>query len=105
MKIALKRLLEKVESKMGKTITELSDFEKLSAYFSKRQITLRPTTLKRTWAALQTKDKPSKDALDKLALFVGFQSWQDFVETLYGETDGQINYEDSSAKRNANKKV
>jgi len=39
------------------------------------------------------KEKPSRETLDKLALFVGYQSWEDFHEALHGEDDGRLNYE------------
>ena len=93
MKRDLKLLLEEVEKKVGKKINLTSDFEKLSALFTKHHVFLKPATLKKVWTYLKTTDKPSPEALDKIALFVGFQSWKDFQEALHGEDDGQTNYE------------
>lgn len=39
------------------------------------------------------KEKPSRDVLDKLALFVGFQDWNSFKEALQGDADAETNYE------------
>ena len=46
------------------------------------------------WCYIKGKEKPSKETLDKLALFAGFQNWKDFQKTLHGETYAEINYED-----------
>ena len=32
--------------------------------------------------------------LDKLALFVGFQSWKDFQQALRGTNSAELNYEE-----------
>lgn len=93
MKGDLTQLLVAVEQKVGKRIGLTSDFEKLSALFSKHHIHLNATGLKRTWEYLRGTGKPSKEVLDKIALFVGFQSWADFQDALHGEDDGQANYE------------
>ena len=39
------------------------------------------------------KEKPTKETLNKLALFVGYQSWDDFHEALHGEDDGNLSYD------------
>ena len=39
------------------------------------------------------KEKPTKETLNKLALFVGYQSWDDFHEALDGEDDGNLSYD------------
>lgn len=92
MKRDLGLLLGEVEKKVGKKIGLTSDFEKLAAVFSKHHLHLHPTALKRTWEYITGKEKPSVEVLDKIALFVGFQSWYDFREALHGETNGQVNY-------------
>ncbi|MBQ8655947.1 MAG: hypothetical protein IJ527_02655 [Prevotella sp.] len=37
--------------------------------------------------------KPNAKTLDRLSLLAGFQDWETFQETLYGETDGGVNFE------------
>jgi len=49
--------------------------------------------LKKVWTYVTGAEKPSTDVLDKLALFVGFQSWKDFQNALHGDDDGQTNYD------------
>ena len=36
--------------------------------------------------------KPDKKALDRLSLFVGFQDWESFQETLHGDLGGETIY-------------
>lgn len=55
----------------------------------------KPLALKHIMEYLQGKEKPKKETLDKLALFVGFQNWDAFREALHGEADGAANYKDS----------
>ena len=93
MKGDLTLLLEKVEKKVGKTIELTSDFEKLAAVFLKDHIHLNATGLRRAWEHLRGTGKLSKDTLDKIALFVGYQSWADFQGALHEEDNGQTNYE------------
>ena len=70
MKRELTVLAHKLEGKAGKKI----DLTKL-------------------WHYISGKEKPSHEALNRLALLAGFQSWDDFHEALHGEDDGQLNYE------------
>lgn len=39
-------------------------------------------------------EKPKKETLDKLSLFVGFQDWDSFQKALHGEADASENYDD-----------
>ena len=55
-----------------------ADFEKVSAKLAKYHIHLNSKSLKKLWGYLASKEKPSKKALDRMALFAGFQSWKDF---------------------------
>ena len=89
----LKALVKAVETKEGKSIPISSDFEKLAQIFSKYHISLQPLALKKVWTYVTGAEKPSTDVLDKLALFVGFQSWKDFQNALHGDDDGQTNYD------------
>jgi hypothetical protein len=98
MKRDLKLLLEEVDKKVGKKISLSSDFEKLSAIFSKHHVFLNSAVLMKVWGHVMSADKPSPETLDKIALFVGFQSWNDFREALHGDDDGQTNYETDEKK-------
>ncbi len=42
---------------------------------------------------------PKEKTLDRLALVLGFLSWEDLQETLRGETDGQVNISNSPKHR------
>ena len=100
MKRDLKLLLEEVEKKKKKKIGLSSDFEKLASIFSKHHVFLNSAVLKKVWEYVASHDKPSPETLDKIALFVGFQSWRDFQETLHGDEDGQVNYETEEKSKN-----
>ena len=49
----------------------------------------KPIALKKVLGFLQGKEKPSKDVLDRLSLFVGFQDWDSFKEAVHGDTDNK----------------
>lgn len=94
MKNDLALLTHEVEKKIGKKIALGSDFEKLASMFSvKHQLKISAGALHKVWGYVSGKEKPTKETLNKLALFVGYQSWDDFHEALHGENDGQLNYE------------
>ena len=58
----------------------------------------KPLAMKHILAYLQGKEKPKKETLDKLALFVGFQSWDSFQNALHGNADGSTNYGEGQKK-------
>jgi hypothetical protein len=93
MKRDLTALVKAVEKKFGQSVTMATDFEKLAFAFAKQHVALQPTMLKKLWAQITGAEKPSVELLDKVALFVGFQSWKDFKDALHGDDDGQTNYE------------
>lgn len=93
MKQELKLLATEVEKKVGKPISVSSDFEKLSAHISRHHVHLPSRALKKVWSYLKGAEHPSRETLDKLALFVGYQNWKDFQENLHGEDDGLTSYE------------
>ena len=94
MKNDLQLLTHEVEKKIGKRINIASDFEKLASFFSvKHHLKFSAQALHKVWGYMTGKEKPTKETLNKLALFVGYQSWDDFHEALHGEGDGQLNYE------------
>jgi hypothetical protein len=70
------------------------DFERLSRQLKEHHVNLSGKSLKKVWEVLSGQRKLSPEALDRLALFAGFQSWRDLQETLRGDTDASINYED-----------
>lgn len=65
---ALKKLLEAIEKELS--------FKPM-----------KPLALKKVKDYLHGIEKPKKDTLDKLSLFVGFQDWDSFKEALNGESD------------------
>lgn len=87
MKNDLKLLTKEVEKKVGKEINLSSDFEKLERIFSKHNILLKSQALKKVWGFIVGKEKPSKETLDKMALFAGFQDWESFQKALHGDGD------------------
>ena len=89
-----KLLLQEVEGTIGKKITLSSDFEKLAQLFSNRGLSMTESALKGVWKHVSMKEKPSKGTLDVLALFAGFQSWDDFKQALHGENNGDLEGED-----------
>ena len=93
MKRDLKLLTVEVEKKLGKKIKGGTDFEKLSELLGKHHVKLNASALHKVWGYVTGKEKPSKETLDRLALFTGFQSWDDFHHALHGDDDGQVNYE------------
>lgn len=90
----LKFLLQEVEAAIGKKITLSSDFEKLARLFSSRGLNITESALKGVWNHVGMKEKPSKATLDVLALFAGFQSWDDFKLALHGQNNGDLEGDD-----------
>ena len=94
MKNDLKLLTHEVEKKIGKKIHVGSDFEKLASILSvKHHLMVSAQGLHKVWNYVSGKEKPSRETLNKLALFVGYQSWDDFHEALDGEDDGNLSYD------------
>ena len=87
MKNDLKLLAKEVEKKVGKEINLSSDFDKLERIFGKHNILLKSQALKKVWEFLKGKEKPSKETLDKVALFAGFQDWESFQKALHGDSE------------------
>lgn len=69
----LRRLLEAVERKFTKHPFKALATGKLTRY-------------------LRGLEKPKRETLDKISLFVGFQNWEGFQAALHGEDDGQNNF-------------
>lgn len=93
MKNELKLLTKEVEKKVGKKIHVESSFEKLASLLAvKHHLKVSAQGLYKVWAYMSGKEKPTRETLDKLALFVGYQSWDDFREALHGDDDGELSY-------------
>jgi len=54
---------------------------------------MKVPALKKVVDYLHGKEKPKKETLDRLALFVGFQDWDSFRDALHGDADGETNYD------------
>lgn len=100
MKNDLTHLTSEIEKKVGKKIPVGADFEKLASFFAiKHHIKLNADALHKVWNYVSGKEKPTKKTLNKLALFAGYQSWDDFHEALHGDDDGNLNYEVEEEKK------
>lgn len=56
---------------------------------------LKPLAMKKVLAYLQGHEKPKKEVLDRISLFVGFQDWDSFRDALHGNADASTNFEDA----------
>lgn len=104
----LKLLTVAVERKVGKSISHPSDFEKLSHLFTKLGQDVSSSALSKVWNYVSQKEKPSVATLDKIALFVGFQNWDDFKTVLHGEDKVDLHYDEpegSSADSHSEKRM
>jgi hypothetical protein len=54
---------------------------------------VRAVAKNKVTAYLQGLEKPKKETLDRLSLFVGFQDWNSFRDALHGDADAETNYE------------
>lgn len=54
---------------------------------------LKPVALKKLTDYLHGLEKPRRETLDKISLFVGFQDWESFQNALHGDADAATNYE------------
>jgi hypothetical protein len=70
------------------------DFEKASHRLAKRNVDLSSHSLKKLWELVTGKRRLSMEARNRLALFAGFQTWDDLMNTVHGDTDASINYEE-----------
>ena len=68
------------------------DFEKMSKSLEKHHVNLSSKSLKRLWGYLSGKEKPRQETLDRIALFAGFQKWEDLIAALHGDSDARMNY-------------
>ncbi len=94
MRSKLELELEKAGNEMEKNLDIAADLGKFRQALSALHIDIHSGTLKKIWSRVKDRQGLSTATLDKLALFAGFQSWHDFDETLHGDTDAGINYDD-----------
>ncbi len=76
-----------------------ADFERISKMLSTRHVHLNVKSLRKMWDVMLGKRKLSKATLDRLALFAGFQDWQDLDHAIHGEVDASINYKEEQLER------
>ncbi len=99
MKRDLRSLLALIGTKIARPGHMLAeDFEHISVLCSKHHINLSGNSLKKLWELTTGKRKLSKEAKDRLALFAGFQSWDDLDDALHGDADASINYTDKDRR-------
>ena len=65
----------------------------------------KPIALRKVMAYLHGLEKPKKENLDKLSLFVGFQDWDSFKRALHGEADASENYETKHNQKQPNESI
>ena len=93
MKRDLKLLIEATghKTKEGKHDIE-RDLDSLSHKLLRHHINLSASSLKKLMEIVTGKRKLSKGALNRIALFAGFQSWQDLDDAIHGNADASVNY-------------
>jgi hypothetical protein len=93
MKRDLKCLFEEAGKKSKLGPHEVArDFEGLSSKLLKHHINLSGASLRKLWELATGKRKLSMAAKNRLALFAGFQSWNDLEDALHGDVDADVNY-------------
>ncbi len=94
MKHTFKHILKEQRQRLQEDLhLTQSDFERISKNLSKRRVHLRGESLKKMWEVATGKRKLSQTALDRLALFAGFQDWSDLDDAIHGDVDASVNYE------------
>ena len=104
MEKALKNFITQFQHKIPQHISLSVDYDKVSKKLKQYHINLESKSLHKLWGYIQTKEKPSKKTLDRLALFAGFQTWNDLLTAIHGNCDGQLNYENKNEKKQAGHK-
>lgn len=98
MKRDLKQLFEEIGKKtQAKAQPENGhkhaiDFERLSSHLLRHHVNLSSASLRKLWELVTGKRKLSPATKNRLALFAGFQSWDDLDDALHGEADASVNY-------------
>lgn len=92
MKRDLKLLFEEAGKKVKAGEHEIGhDLDSLKE-IERHHIHLSVSSLRKLMELVTGKRKLSQSAKDRLALFAGFQTWDDLDEALHGDADGDENY-------------
>ncbi len=79
--VAVARLREKIEEKLGRPIRSPKDFNFLAVeIFAEVHVNISATTLKRVWGYIEGGKMPRLSTLDVLAWFVGYDDWESFKQ-------------------------
>ena len=93
MKRDLKLLFQEAGKKVKEGEHEVGhDLNSLSKKLERHHINLTTTSLRKLMDLVTGKRKLSIAAKNRLALFAGFQTWEDLDEALHGDADGDENY-------------
>ena len=93
MKRDLKLLFQEAGKKIKEGEHEVGhDLNSLSKKLERHHINLTVTSLRKLMDLVTGKRKLSIAAKNRLALFAGFQTWEDLDEALHGDADGDENY-------------
>ncbi len=80
------QLLSAVEQALGRKMTTPRDFELLSESLRRRLgEQLSVSTLKRLWGYVSNDFKPSRYTIDVLTRFLGYNSWEQFIDERAGK--------------------
>ena len=94
-KYVMKRKMISLQKEAGSKLVEKArtgnDFERISTFFSHHHINLAPSSLKKLWNYLSEVEKPSRQTLDRLSLFAGFQDWESLKATFMDEEKKEDN--------------
>lgn len=76
-------LKKRIEESLNRKMKTPTDFIFLSgAVFERTRETMSSTTLKRLWGYIDGADKTRNSTLEILSRFLGFNSWDDFEESI-----------------------
>ena len=93
MKRDLKLLFQEAGKKVKEGEHEIGyDLAGLSKKLQRHHINLSVSSLRKLMDLVTGKRKLSLAAKNRLALFAGFQTWDDLDEALHGDADGDENY-------------
>ena len=87
------KLCRDIEQNVGRKMVSPLDFEWLSGeVWERMHRTISPTTLKRLWGYINETKVVRHATLDLLARFIGFESWEAYVEhvKVHGETESEM---------------
>ena len=84
--VAIERLKQVIEAKVGRKIQTPKDFDYLSACITEElHEPISVSTLKRLWGYIQSSGSPRLSTLNMLAHFVGSEHWEAFCQSCQDE--------------------